>query len=62
MRRKQRTYRRQLMLFPPVAQGQTVPTEAKRELVRALADLLLQALQVEPGEEGGRDAEHEDHR
>ena len=62
MRRKKRTYRRQLMLFPPVAQCQTVPTEVTRELIRALADLLLQALQVEPSVEGGRDAEHEDHR
>jgi hypothetical protein len=50
------------MLFPPVAQCQTVPTEVTRELIRALADLLLQALQVEPSAEGGSDDEHEDHR
>jgi len=59
MRRKTRTSRRQVMLFPPVEQSEPVPTEAKGELVRALADLLLAALKVA---EGGRDDEHEDHR
>ena len=61
MRRKTRTFRRQVMLFPPVVQGETVPLEAKREIVRALADLLLEALKAETGVEGGRDDEHEDH-
>jgi len=49
------------MLFPPIVQGETLPLEAKREIVRALADLLLEALKAETGVEGGRDDEHEDH-
>lgn len=61
MRRKTQPSRRQVMLFPAVAQGDMVPTEAKRELVQALAELLLEALKVETGAEGGRDDEHEDH-
>ena len=61
MRRKTRTSRRQVMLLPPIAQNDSVAAEAKRELVQALADLLLQALQVKPSEIGGRDDEHESH-
>lgn len=64
MRRKTRTSRRQGMLFPPVAKGDKVPTEARREIVRALADLLLEALKAKTSVEGGdRDDqhEHEDH-
>ena len=61
MRRKTRTCRRQVVLFAPLARGDTVPTEAKGELIRALADLLLEALKVETRGEGGRDDEHEDH-
>lgn len=61
MRRKTRTSRRQAMLFPTVVQPEPVPTAAKGELVRALADLLLAALNVETGAKGGRDDEHEDH-
>ncbi len=61
MRRKTRTCRRQVMLFPTVVQTETVPIEVKDEVVRALADLLLEALKVETGMEGGVDDEHEDH-
>jgi len=61
MRRKTRTSRRQVMLFPAAAQDDTVPTQVKRELVLVLADLLLEALKVQSRVEGGRDDEHEDH-
>jgi hypothetical protein len=61
MRRKTRTCRQQVMLFPTVVQNETVPTEVKDEVVRALADLLLEALKVETGTEGGSDDEHEGH-
>lgn len=61
MRRKTRTSRRQVTLFPAVAQGESVATEARGELVRAVADLLLEALKVDPDAEGGRDDQHEDH-
>jgi len=53
MRRKRRTSRKQAILFPAVAQSDTVPTEVKKEIVRALADLLLEALAVESAGEGG---------
>ena len=61
MKRKRRTSRRQVMLFPPVTQREQIPTETTREIVRALADLLLEALNVKMRVEGGRDDEHEDH-
>lgn len=61
MRRKTRTSRRQVVLFPAAAQGGRVPTQAQHELVLALADLLLEALKVQTRVEGGRDDEHEDH-
>jgi hypothetical protein len=35
--------------------------EARREIVRALADLLPEALKVETGVEGGDSDEYEDH-
>lgn len=59
--RKTPTSRRQVMLFAPVAQGETVPTKVKHELVQALAGLLLEALTVATDVEGGRDDQHEDH-
>ena len=62
MKRKTQPFRRQVMLFPRVAQGDrvpTVPTEAKRELVQALADLLLEGMKPVTSVEGGRDDEHE---
>jgi hypothetical protein len=49
------------VLFPTVVQSETVPMEAKDEIVRALADLLLEALKVETVVEGGGDDEHEGH-
>ena len=61
MRRTTRTSLRQVVLFPSVAQGDTVPMEDERELVRALADLLLEALQGAACVEGGGDEEREDH-
>jgi hypothetical protein len=61
MRRTTRTSLRQVVLFPSVAQGDTVPMEDERELVRALGDLLLEALQGTTGVEGGGDEEREDH-
>ena len=61
MRRETRTSLRQVVLFPAVTEGDTVAMEDRRELVQALADLLLEALQVTTGMEGGRDDQHEDH-
>ena len=61
MRRETRTSLRQVVLFPAVTKGDTVAMEAKRELVQALADLLLEALQATTGVEGGHDDQHEDH-
>ena len=50
-----------MLLFPAIAQCDAMPIEAKREVVSALADLLLQALKAETNVEGGRDDEPEDH-
>jgi hypothetical protein len=62
MRRKTHRLRRQVMLFPAVAKGETAPAQARGEIVRALADLLLEALRVETDVEGGGDEhEPEDH-
>lgn len=60
MRRKTRAARRQALLFPLVAQADAMHPEAKREIVTALADLLLEALNIETRVEGGDD-ESEDH-
>jgi hypothetical protein len=60
MRRKTQRLRRQVMLFPAVAKGETAPAEAKVAIVRALADLLLEALRAKTDVEGGAD-EPEDH-
>lgn len=59
--RKTSTSRRQVMLFAPVAQGETVPTTVKHELVQALASLLLETLKAATDVEGGRDDQHENH-
>lgn len=60
MRRKTRAARRQALLFPLVAQSDAMHHEAKTQIVTALADLLLEALNTETRVEGGDD-ESEDH-
>jgi hypothetical protein len=59
--KRQRRLQPQALLFPRnVAQGDMVPGEIKREVVRVLADLLLETLDVARAEEG-KDDEPEDH-
>jgi hypothetical protein len=60
MRRKTHRLRQQVMLFPAVTKGETAPAHARVEIVRALADLLLEALRTQSDVEGGGD-EPEDH-
>jgi hypothetical protein len=55
MRRKTQPLRRQVMLFPILVRGDVVPVEARDEVVGALADLLLEALDVRTNLEGGGD-------
>jgi hypothetical protein len=59
MRRKSWPLQPQSRLFPVVAPSDVVPREAKPEIVRALVDLLLEAMRVDVN--GGRDDEPEDH-
>jgi hypothetical protein len=61
MKQKRRSFGRQVMLFPDAPKGDTVPAGAKRDLVQALADLLLEALKVQTRAQGGGDDEREDH-
>jgi len=63
MSRQRIVGRRQLRLFPPppVPVAASVSEVAKRELVRTLAELMLEAL-GEPGKtEGGADEPSENH-
>jgi hypothetical protein len=49
------------MLFAPITQREAVSAGIEREVVMALADLLLEAMQEETGTQGGGDEQHEDH-
>jgi hypothetical protein len=61
MTRRLRISRRQVSLFPTRPSSDEAKTvDPKRELIEALADLLLEALGYETSVEGGDD-ESEDH-